>query len=68
MVINSPPMLVRLAHHEQTIYCWGYSACYDLTVILDIPRMDGTDILTMIWEVPMMGGDINLMMIYGKYP
>ena len=57
MVINSPPMLVRLAHHEQTIYCWGYSACYDLTVILNKPRMDGANIPIMILEVPLMGGD-----------
>ena len=47
MVINSPPMLMRLAHHEQTIYCWGYSTCYDLTVILDIPRMGGIIIMVM---------------------
>ena len=37
-------------------------------MILNIPRMDDTNTLTMIWEVPMMGGDINLMIIYGKYP
>ena len=35
-------------------------------MILNIPRMDGTDILTMIWEVPMMGGNIIMDMDVGN--
>ena len=36
--------------------------CYDLMVILNKPRMDGTTILIIILEVPLMGGDIIVMM------
>ena len=39
--------------------------CYDLMVILNKPRMDDTTILIIILEVPLMGGDITVVMDVG---
>ena len=52
MVINSPPMLMRLAHHKQSYI--AKDGRYGLIMMMDAPRMEGTSV-----PIMMLGSTAN---------